>query len=163
MGKGRTGIETISALLDLPPPVILCRPQQTLCGVLKEYVCDEQIAAASRLKTLYKDAPPDAGLDITVTFDGTLSKRGFTALYGVGVVVSWVTGEVIDTELACKYIVVNVPRILVLHRGQSMSGSKGIRIAVQRRMMAPLQQWRVPLLGSFFQDQWSCTIFCCYQ
>jgi len=41
--------------------------------------------------------------DITVTFDGTWSKLGFTALYGVVVVISLDTGRVLDTHVLCKY------------------------------------------------------------
>ena len=106
MGKGRSGIETIiSALLDLPPPVTVSSyvtHNKTICGVLKKYVHDEQLAAVSRLRALY-NASPDTVLDVTVTYDGTWSKRGFTAPYCVGVVMSWVTGEVLDTELVSKY------------------------------------------------------------
>ncbi|ORU94980.1 MAG: hypothetical protein A6F71_10165 [Cycloclasticus sp. symbiont of Poecilosclerida sp. M] len=63
MGKDRTGIETISALLDLPPPVTdssYADHNKHICGVLKEYVRDEQLGAASRLRALYKDAPKTA-------------------------------------------------------------------------------------------------------
>ena len=42
-------------------------------------------------------------LDITVTCDGTWSKRGFTALYGVVVVASWDSGQVLDCEILTKY------------------------------------------------------------
>ena len=44
-------------------------------------------------------------LDITVTFDGTWSKRGFTALYGVFVVMSWDTGRVLDTHILSKHCI----------------------------------------------------------
>ena len=37
--------------------------------------------------------------DLKVTCDGTWSKWGFTALYGVVVVASWDTGKVLDVEL----------------------------------------------------------------
>lgn len=42
-------------------------------------------------------------LDITVTFDGTWSKRGFTAIYGVMVVISWDTGRVLDAHVLSKF------------------------------------------------------------
>ncbi len=44
----------------------------------------------------------DEPLDVTVTFDGTWSKRGYTALYGVCVVMSWDTGRVLDTVVLSK-------------------------------------------------------------
>ena len=59
-----------------------------ICGVLKEYVHDEQLPFASRLRALYS-AGPDKVLDVTVTFDGTWSKCGFTAPYCVGVSIGY--------------------------------------------------------------------------
>ena len=42
-------------------------------------------------------------IDVTVTFDGTWSKRGFTALYGVGVVTSLDRGRILDTCTLSRY------------------------------------------------------------
>ena len=42
-------------------------------------------------------------LDVTVTFDGTWSKRGFTALYGVVVIASWDTGRMLDAYVMSKH------------------------------------------------------------
>ena len=41
-------------------------------------------------------------LDIAVSFDGTWSKRGFTANYGVGIVISADAGEVLDYVVLSK-------------------------------------------------------------
>ena len=38
----------------------------------------------------------DSIMDITVSFDGTWSKRGFTANFGIGFVIAAKTGKVID-------------------------------------------------------------------
>ena len=38
----------------------------------------------------------DDVIDVTVSFDGTWSKRGFSANHGVGVVISMDTGEILD-------------------------------------------------------------------
>ncbi len=46
---------------------------------------------------------PTGPLDVTVTFDGTWSKRGYTGLYGVFVVISWDTGRVLDTIILSKH------------------------------------------------------------
>ena len=45
----------------------------------------------------------DELVDMKVTCDGTWSKHGFTALYGVVVVSSWDTGKVLDVELKSKF------------------------------------------------------------
>ena len=44
--------------------------------------------------------PEDQVLDIIVTCDGTLARRGFQSLYGVVVVVSWKTGKVLVEVLS---------------------------------------------------------------
>ena len=38
-------------------------------------------------------------IDMTVTFDGTWSKTGFTAQYGAGVVAAWDTGRVLRVDI----------------------------------------------------------------
>ena len=42
-------------------------------------------------------------LDITVTCDGTLARRGFQSLYGIVVVVSWKSEKVLDMEVLSKH------------------------------------------------------------
>ena len=61
-------------------------------------LCSDEDLSVSYLGRVWSSEP----LDITVTFDGTWSKRGFTAIYGVVVVVSWDTGRVLDTHVLCK-------------------------------------------------------------
>ena len=42
-------------------------------------------------------------LDVMVSFDGTWHKRGFTSLYGVGIVIDVMTGLVLDYEVLSKF------------------------------------------------------------
>ena len=42
-------------------------------------------------------------VDITISFDGTWHKRGFTSNYGVGIVIDVSTGLVLDFEVLSKY------------------------------------------------------------
>ena len=42
-------------------------------------------------------------IEIAVSFDGTWSKRGFTANFGVGFVISVDTGQVLDYGFASKF------------------------------------------------------------
>lgn len=42
-------------------------------------------------------------LDIAVSYDGTWHKRGFTSLYGIGVVIDILTGLVIDYQVLSKF------------------------------------------------------------
>ena len=55
---------------------------------------------------LKKDNPglvDDEIVDIAVTYDGTWSKRGHTASYGFGFVISVETGQVIDYGFRSRY------------------------------------------------------------
>ncbi|XP_055882678.1 uncharacterized protein LOC129925822 [Biomphalaria glabrata] len=42
-------------------------------------------------------------IDISVSYDGTWQKRGFTSLYGVGVCIDLLTGLVVDFDIRSKY------------------------------------------------------------
>ena len=52
---------------------------------------------------LIYNVPPPISMDVTVTCDCTWSKRGFTALHGVVVVISWDSGEVLDCEVVSRH------------------------------------------------------------
>ena len=52
---------------------------------------------------LRKVVPKDQVLDITVTCDGTLARRGFQSLYGIVVVVLWNSEKVLDVEVLSKH------------------------------------------------------------
>lgn len=45
----------------------------------------------------------DAVINISVSFDGTWHKRGFTSKYGIGVCIDVLTGLVIDFEVLSSY------------------------------------------------------------
>ena len=59
------------------------------------------LSASAYLHALHGSAPTEV-VDVAVTCDGTWSKRGFTATYGVVVVISWETGQVLDYEIMSK-------------------------------------------------------------
>lgn len=46
---------------------------------------------------------PDAVINISVSFDGTWQKRGYTSHYGIGVCIDLFTGLVIDFEVLSTY------------------------------------------------------------
>ena len=62
---------------------------------------EAQFSAAAAL--LRKDASQDEIVDIRVTCDGTWSRRGHQAKYGIIVVASWENGLVLDTEVHSKF------------------------------------------------------------
>ena len=45
----------------------------------------------------------DTVINIPVSFDGTWSRRGYTANHGIGFVISAATGKVLDYEVISKY------------------------------------------------------------
>ena len=63
----------------------------------------QEASFADDAAELRKDVPEDQVLDITVTCDGTLARRGFQSLYGIVVVVSWKSGKVLDVEELSKH------------------------------------------------------------
>ena len=66
-----------------------------------EVVLENMLAASIHLHNLH-GVDPMTTLDIAVTCDGTWSKRGFTATYGVVVVIAWDTGEVLYFQILSK-------------------------------------------------------------
>ena len=98
------------------------RQEETFCGMMgmlppvsqrayttqnqKLFVASGDVREASfadAAAELRKDVPEDQVLDITVTCDGTLARRGFQSLYGIVVVVSWKSGKVLDVEVLSKH------------------------------------------------------------
>lgn len=70
----------------------------------EEEVLNEMKAAGQRLRRkILEDKDMDDGIiDITVSFDGTWAKRGFTSLNGIVFVISAETGEVLDYHVISK-------------------------------------------------------------
>ena len=103
-GRGRAGLETISGFLGLPPPLTyraFSDYNLSLNKIIQEASIESQLSVSAPLHSLY-DTKPNDTIDVTVTCDGTWSKRGFTALYGVVVVMSWDSGQVLDAVALSK-------------------------------------------------------------
>ena len=91
----------------VPPPLVEAdnEPVEVEVAVADNGDCDP----GDCVGTLHDDedtqshCPGGEPIDVTVTYDGTWSKRGFTALYGTGVVASWDTGRVLDTAVMSRY------------------------------------------------------------
>ena len=62
----------------------------------------ENMRAASAHIHKLQGVSPDEVINVTVTCDDTWSKRGFTATYGVVVVIAWETGQVLDFQIKSK-------------------------------------------------------------
>jgi len=104
IGRGRAGLETFCGLLDMLPPVtpVSYKVHNACIAEATMKVAEANVKAASaHLHHCYGNRPHDL-IDATVTCDGTWSKRGFTATYGVVIVISWETGQVLDFEILSK-------------------------------------------------------------
>lgn len=93
IGRGRSSLESFGGLMEMLPPSTAPAYSQhnhTLADAAMWSAANLMRAASAQLHQLH-GLDPDASLDITVTCDGTWSKRGFTATHGVVVVISWET------------------------------------------------------------------------
>ena len=105
IGKGRSGLQTFSAFINMPPPLLwlsYTAHAQLILNLTSQKALKSREAMSQHLHMVHGLQEDDI-LDIIVTCDGTWSKRGFTALYGVVVVASWETGQVLDCEVLSKY------------------------------------------------------------
>ena len=101
--KGRAGLATSSGMMGIAPP-ITSKHYGTYNQRLRDATDPVREANMSAVAScLRKDADPDEVIDVMVTCDGTWSKRGHTALFGVVVVTSWETGQVLDVEVLSKW------------------------------------------------------------
>ena len=88
----------------MPPPVSDSAYQKhnRSVNLASKKVLDEKLSEAGHRVRASLDKDKTELLDIAVSFDGTWSKRGFTANYGVGIVISADTGEVLDYVVLSK-------------------------------------------------------------
>ena len=102
IGRGRNSLESFCGIMDLPPPLSIPAYRdhnRRLAKISMECAGENMLAAC--LHQL-RGVPCDEIIDIAVTCDGTWSKRGFTAMYGVVAVIAWETGQVLDFEIMSK-------------------------------------------------------------
>ena len=110
VGLGREGISDIMSLLNIPAPVSASNYARHVSKLLikSQSVFDDQLSnAVQRVRnTIIQESDGDIDgesiIDVAVTYDGTWSKRGFTANHGIGVVMSADTGEVLDMEILSR-------------------------------------------------------------
>ena len=104
IGVGREGMSTMCDIFNVPPPCN-CSAWNNHVNALfeahKKAVSDDLKRARDKVKSLHQ--PNESGMvEIAVSYDGTWSKRGYTANYRVGFVISVDTGEVVDYDFELK-------------------------------------------------------------
>lgn len=151
IGCGLKGLSAFCGAMDMLPPLsksCFSEHVDEIAHASQEAAKESMLAAAKYLHALH-GAESTETIDVPVTCDGTWSKRGSTAAYGVVVVISWetgqVTGQVLDCEIlskrcqACEQQKTRWGRSLK----SSRHGWKFIRIAVPSTMWGLYQQWSV--------------------
>ena len=110
MGVGREAIAVMCEILNMPPPCTAAawnKHSEALYDAHLKAVAEKLRAARKQVHELHKQSNPDLKdndiIDITVSFDGTWSKKGFTANFGVDFVISAETGQVLDYDFSSKF------------------------------------------------------------
>ena len=101
IGKSRSALQTFSGVMGMLPP--FCAQAYTSHNKKILEASRELLSLNFAAAELRVGARDDELVDVKVTCDGTGSKQGFTALYGVVVVASWGTSKVLDVELKSKF------------------------------------------------------------
>ena len=103
LGIGREGLATLCEIMNLPAPVYnnsFSDHMKFVHESTKACLEEKLTESARKLRHIYTekslDVSEDSVIDVPVSFDGTWSKRGFTANFGIGFVISCDTGEVLD-------------------------------------------------------------------
>lgn len=109
LGIGHQGLKDLCALLNMPPPNVKSTFDSHLHN-LRDVTHDtseldtSRAAESLRQRMLSEDPTLNENdpIDVVVSYDGTWSKRGFTANHGIGVIMSMETGEVLDRYTCSK-------------------------------------------------------------
>lgn len=111
MGVGKEGISKLCEMLNMPFSMSLSTwyDHEEALSKAHEEVVQEQLAlnkAEARKQAIEEEGITDADdqtvISIPVSFDGSWSKRGYTANHCVGFVISAATGKVLDLEVISK-------------------------------------------------------------
>jgi hypothetical protein len=104
MGVGREGMSVLCDVFNMPPP---CHHKAwdnyvaALYEAHKQAVAEQLQKARDKVFARHSSDETDV-VEIAVSYDGTWSKRGYTANFGVGFVISVETGEVLDFDFESK-------------------------------------------------------------
>ncbi|CAB4005543.1 Hypothetical predicted protein [Paramuricea clavata] len=104
MGVGRDGMSVMCDIFNMPPP---CHPNvwkhhvTALYEAHKKAVSGQLQEATDKVFSRHSDNESGVG-EIAVSYDGTWSKRVYTANFGIGFVISADTGEVLDYDFESK-------------------------------------------------------------
>ena len=106
LGKGHGALQTVQKVLGVNNMHIRTfqRHNRTLQKACQSVADTNLDTAAEVIRGVYGDLMDNVGvIYLTVSYDGTWQKRGFTSHQGVGVIIEVQTGLVIDYEVLSNY------------------------------------------------------------
>ncbi|KAL8573387.1 hypothetical protein ACOMHN_032402 [Nucella lapillus] len=116
VGKSHTVLKTFGSIVGMPAMHLTTYQDHDTKVTAAEVEAGEELMqrSADAIRQAYADTDPDPWealdggqpypcIDISVSFDRTWQKRGFTSLYGVGICIDVLTGLVIDYHVLSKY------------------------------------------------------------
>ena len=92
LGLGRESLATLCEIMNLPSPVY----DNCYQDHIKSIHSTTKVVLEKKLREQNSDIEADSVIDVSVSFDRTWSKRGFTANFGIAFAISSDTGEVLD-------------------------------------------------------------------
>lgn len=93
IGKNRSALVAFTGLIGMNAPVAPRHYSNYNKKLAEASMAEREANMSSGAAVLHKDASEDELVDVRVTCDGTWSRRGFQALYGVVIVAAWDTGR----------------------------------------------------------------------
>ena len=106
LGKGHEALQTVQKVLGMNNMHVKTyqRHHRSLQQACQSVADANMNTAAEVIRGVYGDLMDDDGIiDMTVNYDGTWQKRGFTSHHGVGVAIEVQTGLVVDYEVLSNY------------------------------------------------------------
>jgi hypothetical protein len=112
-GKGRTGLSHFAGVMGMLPPLHSSHYAVHSSKVLvaTREACDVNMREAAAVLCRTVKAGEDEVVDVKVTCDATWQKRGHQSLYGVIVVASWDTGQILPGVCPEKEYRPHIPRV----------------------------------------------------
>ncbi|CAB3995832.1 Hypothetical predicted protein [Paramuricea clavata] len=104
LGVGREGMSVMCDIFNIPPPChhkALDNHVAALYETHEKAVAEQLQRASDKVFSRHSCNESDVA-EIAVSYDGTWSKRGYTANFGAGFVISVETGEVLDYDFESK-------------------------------------------------------------
>lgn len=125
MGKGHKGLDVFSLFLNMPlmnneAYNLHCRNISRITVKNVETSLQQARTEVRKAYTVLDDTDNSKLIELTVSYDGSWQKRGFTSKYGIGCCIEVVTGLVVGFEILSKFCA-------ICERKKTMLGESSIK------------------------------------